>query len=96
MRGKPTDPLICRAVEILVRYFRPVEIKKILRLPNRTVYDLVDRAKEKRVREEEERKAREEEERRRRKITQATLQPEWQEREKEPVSFVPNARRYHS
>ena len=95
MRGKPTDPLICRAVEVLLLYFKPVEIKKILRLPNRTVYDLVDRAKEKKAREEAERKAREEEGRGK-EITQANLQPEWMEREKESVSFVPNVRKFYS
>jgi len=88
-RGKKIDPLICRAIEILMYYIKPMEIKKVLSLPSRTVYEQIQRVKE--------RKAREEAERIKREINQSSLQPEWKEiKEKESNSFVHNVRRYYS
>lgn len=55
MRGKPTNPLTMKAIRLLDGNMEPLEIGQVLRLPKRTVYDLLKRVREEVAREEAER-----------------------------------------
>ena len=95
-RGKRTHPLKVRAVRILAAHgMKPAEIAQVLSTPRRTIYLLIERATEKEAQWQAERE-REEAERKEREINQNSLQPEWREEEKEPVSYLQNIRRFRS
>ncbi len=53
--AKRIDSLTKKAVEILNEHMTPVEIMTVLQLNRRTAYDLINRVKEKKAKEEAER-----------------------------------------